>query len=442
LSPLGIVHGAVALGAVFGLALLGRWLARSARQPVVIGEIALGLAAGPVVVAVGGRHVLDVLLPAEVLAGLRLVGHAGIVLFLVGVAHHLRWSRARTGIGGIASTVAGGLLVPLAAGVGLAAWVLGGGDPALRGDAPAAAVSLLLAVSLAVTALPVLARILTDSGMADTRAGRLSMTAAMVIDVVTWIIVALALGIASGGSGKLPVLLLVTASGIGAVVLMRWAPVRGAVEALRLRFPRLAVVVFAAGALAVSSLVQRLGLTEFFGAMLFGFALPAEGSRPVVATLTRVGRLLTPVFFLVTGITVFVGVLGAIPWAAIVVATLLGVLGKLGGGFLGARLGGESVRDSLRVGILLNTRGLTELVVLQAGFSAGLLTSSMYLALVVMAVFTTCLTGPACALIDRHARRRGGMKAERSVSGGEEPWEAPTVRAERSLNPRGGAEWS
>ena len=137
-----------------------------------------------------------------------------------------------------------------------------------------------------------------------------------------------------------------------------------------------------------------------------GLAIPAGGWDAVVRRVTRAGRLLVPVFFVVTGITVFAGQFGSTPWFAIVLATALGIVGKVGGGYLGARIGGAPASDAVRVGVLVNTRGLTELVVLQAGYGAGILTAPVFLALVVMALVTTAMTGPSYGLLERRASSR------------------------------------
>ncbi|GAA4545303.1 cation:proton antiporter [Amycolatopsis samaneae] len=398
-------HVVLALAAVLLLAFLGRLAARRLRQPVVIGEIALGLAVGPLVLAAGGPRLLEVLLPPAVLDWLRFVGHAGLVLFVIGVAHELR--RAREPVGGrsVGWTVVGAVAVPLAMGGILATWVLVDDDPALRGTAPPAALVVLLAVSLAVTAVPVLARILEDRELTGTRLGRLSMTVAVITDGLAWLLLAVAIGLATGGMGNV--------SRVGIVIIVALLGAAGCWALLRTpsanrfaaRFPSAAAVVIAAGGLVLSGTLQHLGLTEIFGALLVGLAIPTGRRQTAwhtaVRTVTDVGRRIVPVFFVVTGVTVFARRFDTLPWAAMVLATVLGVLGKVGGGYLGARMGREPPDFAMRMGVLLNARGLTELVVLQAGYSAGILTSGMYLALVVMALVATVVTGPVDALLAR-----------------------------------------
>ncbi|MGW7418134.1 cation:proton antiporter domain-containing protein, partial [Streptomyces sp. NPDC054863] len=203
-------HVVLALLAVLLVAFVGRAVGRLLRQPTVIAEIAFGLAIGPVLLTLGGEH--QTLLPAETVGWLRFVGHVGLVLFLVGVAHELRRTAAPARGRLIGWTTAGSLLIPLLTGCVFAVAVLA--DPALRGTAPTAALVLLLAVSLSVTAVPVLARILEERELFDTPVGKLSMTVSMIIDVIAWLLLALAIGLAAGGTGGVPRLATVVAVGL------------------------------------------------------------------------------------------------------------------------------------------------------------------------------------------------------------------------------------
>jgi Kef-type K+ transport system membrane component KefB len=153
--------------------------------------------------------------------------------------------------------------------------------------------------------------------------------------------------------------------------------------------------------LAVTLGGEHLGLPAMISAVAIGLAIPVNDPAPVVQRLHRAGRALVPTFFVVTGFAVLSTDLSATPWVLFAIATVLAVAGKLAGGYLGARLGGQSRPTALRIGVLMNTRGLTELVVLQVGYSTGILTTPLFLALIVMAVVTTVATGPLLLLIDR-----------------------------------------
>ncbi|MFE9046540.1 cation:proton antiporter [Streptomyces sp. NPDC007818] len=404
-------HVSLAVLVVLAGARLAHLLARRTGQPAVVAEIALGLIAGPLVLWFGGTRGLNMVVPAEVRGWLDHIGHAGLALFLVGVGHELRSPSAAVKGRSVVMTTAGALLLPLFCGGLLAAWVLAIGDPDLRGHAPAAALVLLLAVGLSVTAVPVLARILVARGVVDTVVGRLAMATAVVIDTIAWVLLAVAVGLASGGAENVPLLALVVAVSTAAYLTLR-VVLRGP-SALRLAasYPRgtlTGIAVLAAGAAAG---LRHWGLPDILGALLIGAALPHDGpdgpwSR-AVRTVCGAGRTLVPVFFVTTGLLVFTREFDGMPWAAMAMAVVLAVLGKLAGGYAGARLGGESHWDGLRLGVLLNTRGLTELVVLQAGFAAGILTSDLFLALVVMTLVTTAMTGPAYSLVEARAARGG-----------------------------------
>ncbi|HEY9331530.1 MAG TPA: cation:proton antiporter, partial [Streptomyces sp.] len=214
-------HIVLAVAVVLAGARLAHLLARRTGQPAVVAEIALGMIAGPLLLRLGGADALDVAVPADVHTGLDYIGHAGLALFLVGVGHELKSPSVSVRGRSVVTTTAGALLVPLVCGGVLALWVLAGDDPALRGEAPAAALFMLLAVGLSVTAVPVLARILVARGVVDTVVGRLAMTSAVVIDAAAWILLAVAVGLASGGSKNVPLLILVVLVSAAVFVALR-----------------------------------------------------------------------------------------------------------------------------------------------------------------------------------------------------------------------------
>jgi Kef-type K+ transport system membrane component KefB len=345
-----------------------------------------------------------VLLPASVLSVLKTCGEIGLILLLVGVAHQLRIGPSRLPRRAVAWVAAGSFVPPLLLGAVLATVLLRVGGHTLRGSAPAPAFVLLVAVTLAITAVPVLARILTDRDMAGTVSGRLAMTAAIVMDTGGWLLLAVAIGLRSGQlTGFLRAIAVLTGGVVVALGIRRVLRTEAAGR-LCSRLPRTTAVVVAGVAIAVALTVEHLGLTSILGAALVGLAVPITESAPwaeAVGLVTTAGRALVPVFFVVTGINVLIGAFSAAPWVLIASVVALGLVGKLGGGYLGARLGGQSPKVSAQVGVMMNTRGLTELIVLQAGYSAGILTAPLMLALVVMALVTTALTGPLLLLIDR-----------------------------------------
>ncbi|MFE3022003.1 cation:proton antiporter [Streptomyces sp. NPDC059256] len=383
----------------------GRFAARKAHQPEVVGELTAGLLAGPAAVWLLGHDTFDAVVPKEVLSVLKLTAQAGLVLFLVGLTHELR-SGAPARMGRAAAWVSAGALVPaLGTGALLAGWVLLTDDEAVRGTAPTAALVLVLAVSLSVTAVPVLARILTDRGMFDTGAGRLSLTAALVTDCVSWLLLSVAVGLGSGSLAGFLRAMATFVCGVLVAALLRLV-LRKRVAEVLCRRPWVPVLLTAGIAMGMAAAMEHLGMTAILGAALAGLAVPVtDGWESAVARVSRAGRALVPVFFVVTGITVLTAGFGSAPITLIGAALVLGIAGKTVGGYAGARLGGQGHWDALRIGSLMNTRGLTELIVLHAAYEAGLLTAPLFLALVVMALVTTAMTGPALLAVDRAEMR-------------------------------------
>ncbi|MEV0230699.1 cation:proton antiporter [Nonomuraea sp. NPDC050786] len=381
--------------AVVIVVLAARLVARLTRQPAVVVEIAFCLASGwlllPRLAELGPRPDWGLLGQA---------GHLGLALFLVGTAHGMRAGLDRRLVRTVTFLSAGSAAVPLAAGGLVAWWLIAAGDPALRGGAPAVAFTLMVAVALTVTAVPVLAGILRDRRMDHTVDGRLALLSASCIDVLTWVLLAVAVGMASGG-GPAAALTVLAAGAVAALLLRRVVP-----RSLAGRFPRAVPVVVGAAAWAAATATGRFGLTEVFGAVLVGLSLPAE-ERPgpwtrVAEVLGRTGRTMLPVLFVTTGVALTSGPEAVLPWQAALVVTAVAVAAKVGGSYAGARLGGRSPASGARIAVLMNTRGLTEIVILQAGYGAGLLSPGLYLAFLCMALITTGLSGLMLNAADRY----------------------------------------
>jgi len=401
-----VAHVVAVLAVVLVAALLGRLAARAARQPEVIGEILAGILVVPLVIAIAGRGALGALLPGDVLGVLQEVGKIGLVLFLVGVAHELRRGSAELRSRTVGWVTVGSFVPALLTGLVFAGWVLWLADDELRGSAPTPALILMIAVALSVTAVPVLARILEDRGLMGTTNGKLAMAAAVFTDSSAWLLLLVAIGSASGGWTGVLVSVAVLAIGVAVAMIGRVLLRTKAATLTSGRFPRAASLAVALAALLLAGEIESWGLTAVFGAFVVGLAIPHDGAWPaVVAPVMTLGRWLVPVFFVVAGMGLFKTPSSALPWVAMLLATALAIVGKVGGGYLGARLAGQTSRDALTVGVLMNTRGLTEIVVLQAGYSVGLLSAGLFLALVVMALVTTGLTGPLLSWIDRRAIR-------------------------------------
>lgn len=413
----------------------GRALARLLRLPPVVGEILLSLLAGPAVLAMIGPARFDDLVPQDLLG---VFGQLGLVLFLVGVLYDLRRSPAVPRGGAVGKVTVAAFLLPLACGALFAVLVLG--EPSLRGNAPLPAFLLLVSVCFAVTAVPVLARIIAEHRTDLGSSGRLALLSGVVMDAPAWLLLAVGIGFADGGlmGALLALVTLVLGMAIARLLQrpLEFLPVG--------RYPWTAALVVGAAAFGASLVSHEVGLTAIFGAILVGFAIPVRSAgkdtpwEPIVEMVGRVGRVLVPVYFVVAGVGLFTDdAVGGLSWEAAVIATVLAIVGKVGGGYLGARWAGEEREAALKVGVLVNTRGLTEIVLLQAGYSAGVLTPGLFLALLVMALVTTAMTGPLLNLFDRRRTEPVSGDNFRQLMAGFPTGVAVVTTSDAAMTPRG-----
>ncbi|BCY10174.1 cation:proton antiporter [Actinoplanes sp. L3-i22] len=394
-------HVLLSLAIVVLLARLGGFLFERLGQPPVVGEIVAGIAAAQF----GG-----VLLPSDARPYLNLIAQLGLVIFMLIVGLEVEVvARART-VGAIA---AGATVLPFVLGVLLAAVVW----PWYRVAAGRLPFLLFVGVAVAITAFPVLARILRDRGMSGTRIGGIAMTCAAIIDVVAWLGLAAVIALAGHGTHRPWVMLAL----VTAFVLVVLLAVRPGLAALQRRgtldrvSPRALLVGVLVAAVLAAWFTESIGLHSIFGPFVVGLALPRHRAT-VDLVVTRAADLSTglllPAFFVVAGLGVD---LSALTWrdaGVLGAAVVVSMVGKIAGAAGPARLTGMGGRDALTLGVLLSTRGLTELVVLTVGAAAGLLTTTLYTILVINAVITTLATGPLLSLLERRGRSTNNRKVE------------------------------
>ncbi|MBE8478432.1 cation:proton antiporter domain-containing protein [Streptomyces justiciae] len=374
-------------------------LARRLGQPAVIGEVLAGIALGPTLFH---GAISDALFPGDIrplLSALAAVGVA-VFMFIVG----LEWDAAMIrGSGSLAATVSfSSILLPFGAGSLLALYLM---DDYGTGDKTA--FMLFMGIAMSITAFPVLARILTDRRMTRTPLGVVALACASIDDVLAWSLLAGVVAISgSAGPDQWRILLAVPylAGMLFAVrpLLQRYAARR---PGLRLTPGVLASIL--AGLLLSGAITEWVGLHYIFGAFLFGMVLPRTGTErlreEVHEQLGQMnGTLLLPVFFLVAGLKVDLSGLDAAGLGALALILLVAVGGKFTGAFVAARLNRMPVKQSAALATLMNTRGLTELIVLNVGLQLGFIGKDLYSLMVVMAVTTTAMAGPLLtALIGR-----------------------------------------
>jgi Kef-type K+ transport system membrane component KefB len=377
----------LALAGVFGA------IARRLGQPPVVGEIFAGILVGPTLLH---GAIARTLFPADVRPLLSALANVGVALFmfLVGMELDHRAMRGRRG-----ATISVALLstvLPFVLGAGLAQLLVSHQPPGQR-----LGFTLFIGVAMAVTAFPVLARILADRGMSDTPVGRLALASAAIGDVLAWSLLAVVVALAGGGGGSpWRVMLLIP---YAALILSAGKPLlRRILRPDTAAGGRFGVVL--AGLLVSGALTEWMGLHFIFGAFLFGLAMPKDGAEPLRQDVARslekfCGVLLLPVFFVVSGLQVNLSVLGASGLGEFALIMVVAVAGKFAGAFGAARLHGIEPRQAGALAVLMNTRGLTELVILTVGLNLGVLDTALYSLMVAMALVTTAATGPLLRLI-------------------------------------------
>ncbi|KAF1685721.1 cation/H(+) antiporter [Pseudoxanthomonas broegbernensis] len=381
--------------------LCGLLLARFG-QPRVIGEMAAGILLGPIVFGAALPDLHAALFPAESLPGLSALSTLGLVLFMFVIGAELRAPEGARAQVLAAARVAGlSALLPFGLALAVAPLLHGALVPEGVGFWPFA---MYLAVALSVTAFPVLARILKDRELQQTRIGRLSLSAAALLDVAAW--VALALLVALTGDGGyaglmrtlvgLALLLVVIFAGLKP--LFAWLLHRHAADGKPSGTVLAALLV---GLFACAAATEWLHVHAVFGAFLFGACLPRD-ARLMQSLVERIEHLalvlLMPVFFALAGLDTTADAFTGAGVGALLLILAVAVVGKLAGGGLGARLSGYSARDSVAVGSLMNARGMIELIVMKVGLDAGLIGPEMFTLLLLVALTTTLMTGPLLTL--------------------------------------------
>jgi Kef-type K+ transport system membrane component KefB len=388
------------------------------RQPPVIGEILAGIALGPTLLGALPGDPAAALFAPETRDALRVVGQVALAIFMFTVGWSLDTGALRRHERTAAAISLASAVVPFALGVAVAFW-LHRAHGVVDGEAvPFVPFALFIGASMSITAFPVLARILVDRGMAAGRLGALALTAAAVDDALGWMLVVVVLAVLSS-AGAWDCARIAAELALVAVALL--VVVRPALSRMVRRpsaDPDAIAVVLVAGALACAGLTELIGVHFVIGAFAFGLAVPREPAAkaawaPSRSRIVAMAGLLLPVYFVLPGLNVDATGLTAGDAGELAVVLCLACGGKIGGAVAAARARRVPWDDALRIGALMNTRGLIEIVVLTIGFEQGVLDRRLFTVMVLMAVATTMLTGPLLGVVDRAARRRTAAHGRR-----------------------------
>ncbi|HUE71038.1 MAG TPA: cation:proton antiporter [Pirellulaceae bacterium] len=397
--------------------LLGMFLSRLG-QPAVIGQVIAGIALGPSLLGWLCRPWTGTtdspLLPAEVEPALSLVAQLGVILymFLIGVEFNAAVFRKLARSAAIVS--AASIIVPFACGIGLALVLHAKLAPP---STPMLSFALFVGVALAITAFPVLARILTDRGMAQTDIGILALSCAAIADVKAWWLLAVVAGVVRSQVAGALVVVALSIAYIAVMLLvvrplMAWLILRSGE-----RMPSPAALGMVVAGLLLSALAtESIGIHALFGAFLFGVIIPHDSAlaKKLGGGMQElVTMLLLPAFFAYTGMRTQIGLIsGWENWLICGLIIVVASLGKFGGTLAAARFAGLDWRTGSALGVLMNTRGLMELIVLNIGLDLGVISPIMFAMLVIMALVTTMATTPLLALLAPQTAHQSSAAAE------------------------------
>ena len=406
-SPVGtdvLLHVLLALVVVILAARACGALCKRIHQPPVIGEVIAGILLGPSLLGRISPTATAYLLPSSVAPFLSIIAQIGVILFMFLVGLELNVSQLKHRTHATVAISHASILVPFVLGSVLALWLY----PKLStSDVPFTVFALFFGVSLSVTAFPVLAQILTDRGVHKTQLGIIALTCAAVDDVTAWCLLAFVIAVAKAQISGVVITVTLVGLYVGFMLLVARPLIIRAVRAQELRQ---AVSQNAFAAVVVLVLLSTLateavGIHAIFGAFLVGALIPYE-SRLALALTHKLEDLVVvlflPAFFAFTGMRTQIGLVhGASQWLFCGIILATASVGKFGGSFVAARMTGFGNRDAASLGILMNTRGLVELIVLNIGLDLHILSPVLFAMLVLMAVVTTIATTPILHFITR-----------------------------------------
>jgi Kef-type K+ transport system membrane component KefB len=390
-ADLGII---IAASRVFG------WLFGKVGQPPVVGEILAGVILGPSLLGRFYPGAIQTMLTPQTSAVLSAMAQVGLVLLMLLIGLEFPFDRLRHAARASIAVAVAGIAVPFAASYALAGWLYG----LAPAGAPELAFRLFFATAVSITAIPIMGRILMHTRLTRTRLGLTSITAAAIDDVLGWILLGAVVSMATHGRADAG-WLAVSLAGVTALGSGFWALGRFGLS--KLRIPRTATGGLSPGALAAvlvgvfasAAATNALGVFSIFGGFLCGIAGSfnrplAEAIRASIGDLVAV--LLLPIFFVFSGLRTDIGSLGSDPklWAALGLVILVACASKFGATALAARATGLPWKESVMIGLLMNTRALMALVVINIGADMGIISPAAFFWLVTMALFTTVVTTP------------------------------------------------
>jgi Kef-type K+ transport system membrane component KefB len=389
---------------IIACARLFGYLFKKIGQPAVIGEIVAGIILGPSVIGAYFPEINHFLFPAASLSTLSFLSQIGLILFMFIIGMELDLKAISKQAYGAVIISHASIIIPYTLGMALAYYIYQSYAPA---GTSFLSFALFMGIAMSITAFPVLARILQEKGLTRSKLGAMALTCAAADDLTAWCILAAVIALVKSGSS----FSVLYTMGLAIVyVLVMLKVVRPFLERLsavynskeKRRTPIIALFFIL---LIISSYITSvIGVHALFGAFMAGVIMPSsfDFRKIVIDKIEDVSIiLLLPLFFVITGLRTQIGLINeGHLWVTFGWILLVAVAGKFGGSALAARIVGQSWKDSLSIGVLMNTRGLMQLIVLNIGYDLGILTPEIFAMMVLMALVTTFMTGPALDLIN------------------------------------------
>lgn len=381
------------------------WICKKIGQPTVIGEIAAGIILGPSLIGMYFPEFYGALFPAQSFGNLQFLSQIGLILFMfvVGMELDLKVLKNKAHEAVVISHAS--IIFPFTLGMGLAYFTYQSFAPE---GISFLSFGLFLGIAMSITAFPVLARIVQERGIHKTRIGAMVITCAAADDITAWCMLAAVIAIVKAGTleSSLYIILLAALYVLVMIYLVKPFLKRvGDLHASREKLSKPVVAIFFITLILSSYMTEVIGIHALFGAFMAGAIMP-DNLKFRTLFIDKVEDvalvLLLPLFFVFTGLRTQIGLLNdPYLWKITGLIILVAVTGKFVGSALASKIVGQNWKDSLTIGALMNTRGLMELVVLNIGYDLGVLTPEIFAMMVIMALVTTFMTGPALDLINK-----------------------------------------
>ena len=380
-------------------------------QPPVVGEMVAGVLLGPSLFGLLLPGVQAAVFPDGIKSLLYVGGQIGLVIYMFGAGYEFNLNSIRKSKKSVAAISSAGTVVPLALGIAVA--VLGTSWVGIGKEGVSLATSAaFVGVAVAITAFPMMVRIITERGIASTKFGSLALACGALDDVLAWLLLAVVLGMHAGSAG--PIALALGGGLLFAllVFIVGRRLLNRVMSSDRVTVDQ-RVLVTAMILFAAAWFTDTIGLYAVFGAFTIGVAYPrGEASDAVLAKIMPIGRIVfVPLFFTYSGLNTRFALLADPSLLAFALVTVaVAIIGKLGASWGAARLAGEPPEIASRVGVLVNARGLMQLIALNVGLAAGIVSPALFTVLVLVALVTTIMTAPLLSWLDRRDARKGSSE--------------------------------